>query len=457
MRRRDGRTAHQFDADERERASAGKPHALRPPRPGGLIEGVTKVVIVGAGFGGLQCAKKLSGEPVDVLLIDRNNYHLFTPLLYQVASSLLDPSDIAYPVRAVFRHARNVRFRVGEVNGVDVAGKAVTTADGARLPYDYLVIAAGSQDNFFGLTSVEKVALGLKDLSHAITLRTHVIRAFEAASRETDPAPRAGWLSFVVVGAGPTGVEYAGALSELIYRVLARDYPELDLSAVRVILVEAQNQVLPAFLPNLGKDAQRRLEKARVQVRLGARVLEATDQCVRLSGGEEIRCRTLVWAAGVRAERLGTLDAMPTTRSGRLAVDECLRVPGHPGVFAIGDVAGFVQNGQELAMMSPQAMQAGRYVARAVLRLVRGVPLVPFRYHDKGAMATIGRHAAVAQVGKFSFKGLLGWLAWLFLHLYYITGYRNRLAVFGSWLWNYIFYDRPIRLITRGRDDIRGQ
>ncbi|MBI4499849.1 MAG: NAD(P)/FAD-dependent oxidoreductase [Gemmatimonadetes bacterium] len=411
-----------------------------------------KVIVIGAGFGGLQCAKKLAQKPVDVLVIDRNNYHLFTPLLYQVASSLLDPSDIAYPVRAAFRRARNVRFRVGEVTGIDFAHQEVRTADGDALPYDYLVIAAGSTDNFFGLTSVENVALGLKDLPHAVTLRTHVIRAFETAAREIDPAARAAWLTFVVVGAGPTGVEYAGALSELIHRVLARDYPELDLSAVRIILIEAQHQVLPAFPPHLGLDARRRLEKMGVDVRLGVRVLDATERGVRLSSGEEVGCRTLVWAAGVKPETVAPGGVLPRTRSGRMAVDQTLRVPGHPNVFAIGDIAGVVQDGRELAMMSPQAMQEGRYVARAIVKLTRGKPVAAFRYRDKGIMATIGRHAAVAQVGKLSFRGPIGWLVWLVLHLYYITGFRNRLVVFWSWMWNYIFYDRPIRLLTGSTD-----
>jgi NADH dehydrogenase len=412
-----------------------------------------KVVIIGAGFGGLQCAKKLAGAAVDVMLVDRNNYHLFTPLLYQVASSLLDPSDIAYPVRAAFRRARNVRFRVAEVTALNLPARTVRMRDGASVPYDYLVIAAGSTDNFFGLKSVEARSLGLKDLPHAIQLRTHVIRAFESATREADLVARAGWLTFAVAGAGPTGVEYAGALTELIHRVLVRDYAELDLSAVRIILIEAQSQVLPAFAPHLGADARRRLEKMGVEVRLGVRVTEAEDHYVRLSSGEELGCRTLVWAAGVKPERLATPE-VAVTRSGRVVVDEYLRIPGQP-VFAIGDIAAAMQDGRELAMMAPQAMQEGRYVAQTILRLGRNEPLVPFRYHDKGSMATIGRHAAVAQVGKFSFRGSLGWMAWLVLHLYYITGYRNRLTVFGSWIWNYIFYDRPIRLLTGSTEDTK--
>ena len=415
-----------------------------------------KVVIVGAGFAGLQCAQRLSGTRVDVLLIDRNNYHLFTPLLYQVASSLLNPSDIAYPVRAVFRGSPNVRFSVAQVTGVAFDAKVVQTTDGGRLPYDYLVIATGSATNFFGMSSVERAAHGLKDLPEAVALRTHVIRAFEGATRETDQAALRAWLTFVVVGGGPTGVEYAGALSELIHRVLVRDYPELDLRAVRVILVEALDHVLPAFLPALSEDARKRLERLGVEVRLGARLLDVTDGRITLSSGETLAAQTLVWAAGVKPSELDTALDVRRTRSRRIAVDPYLRIPDCPGAFAIGDVAGATQDGRELAMMSPQAMQEGRYVADAIVRLGRQQPLRPFRYRDKGIMATIGRHAAVAQVGPLSFKGAIGWFVWLFVHLYFIIGYRNRLVVLISWAWNYVFYDRPIRLITRGRDGTEG-
>jgi NADH dehydrogenase len=416
-----------------------------------------KVVIVGAGFGGLQCAQRLSGKSVDVLLVDRNNYHLFTPLLYQVASSLLNPSDIAYPVRAVLRGSPNVRFRVAQVTGVAFEAKEVVADSGGRVPYDYLVIATGSATNFFGMASVERAAQGLKDLPEAVALRAHVIRAFEAAARETDPAALRAWLTFVVVGGGPTGVEYAGALSELIHRVLVRDYPELDLGVVRVILIEALDHVLPAFLPALSEDARKRLERLGVEVRLGARLLDVTGGRLTLSSGETLAAQTLVWAAGVKPSELDTALDVRRTRSRRIAVDEYLRIPDCPGVFAIGDVAGATQDGRELAMMSPQAMQEGRYVADAILRLERGQPLQPFRYRDKGIMATIGRHAAVAQVGPLSFKGPLGWFVWLFVHLYFIIGYRNRLVVLISWAWNYVFYDRPIRLITSAKDGTEGQ
>jgi NADH dehydrogenase len=373
---------------------------------------------------------------------------LFTPLLYQVASSLLNSSDIAYPIRAVFRHSPNVRFRAAEVIGVDLERRIVHTADQPEISYDYLVLASGSRTNFFGVKSVEEVAYGLKDLPEAIALRSRVIRAFESAAAEADPAVRASWLTFVVVGGGPTGVEYAGALSELINRVLKKDYPDLDLTKVRVVLVEALNQVLPAFSSRLSADAARRLRRLGVALRLGTRVLGATGTTVSLSGGENLGCRTLVWCAGVKPSQVASSVSIATTPSHRIRVDEFLRLPEHPEAYAIGDVAAFVQDGRELAMMSPQAMQEGRYVARHMMHSISGESIHPFRYFDKGTMATIGRHAAVAQVGPFSFRGPLGWFVWLFVHLYYIIGYRNRLTVLGSWAWNYFFYDRPIRLYT---------
>lgn len=410
-----------------------------------------RVVIIGAGFGGLECAKRLRGKPVDVLLLDRNNYHLFTPLLYQVASSLLNPSDIAFPVRAVFRRAPNVRFRLAQVAGVDFDSRAVRLAGGETMAYDYLVIAAGSASNFFGMSAVAETAQGLKDLPEAIALRTHVIRAFEAAARETDLAERAAWLRFVVIGGGPTGVEYAGALSELIHRVMARDYSELDVSSARVLLVEAMDQVLPAFTRPLGDDARRRLERLGVEVRLGTRLQDAGDGRVTLSTGEVIPAQTLVWAAGVRAAGLAAQLGLPAGPQGRVAVGPDLRVPDRAEVFAIGDMAAVRRGDSVLPMIAQPAIQQGRHAAASILKRMAGQPLQPFRYRDLGIMATIGRHAAVAQVGKLAFKGMVGWFVWLALHLYFIIGFRNRVAVVLSWAWNYVFYDRPIRLITQGQ------
>jgi len=412
-----------------------------------------KVVIIGAGFAGLTCARRLAGKPIEVLLLDKNNYHLFTPLLYQVASSLLAPSHIAYPLRAVFRRAKNVRFRLAEVTSVNFNTKIVKTADGTEMPYDYVVIAAGSTTNFFGMKAVEEVAHELKDIPEALELRNHILRCFEAAAYATDEEARRKWLTFVVVGGGPTGVEYAGALSELIRLVLVRDYPELDvMNTVRIMLIEALGQLLPAFSSTLGHYAQRVLEQRRIEVRLNTRVLEVSGETIQLSTGEQIETKTLIWAAGVKPSVLAATLEVLRSRSGRIKVDESLRVIGQECAFAIGDIASFVQEGKELPMMAPPAIQEARHVAESILRLEHGQPLAPFRYHDKGAMATIGRNSAVAQVGRFALTGFIGWVTWLLVHLYYIIGFRNRIAVLLSWAWEYIRYDRPVRLIARAKE-----
>lgn len=414
-----------------------------------------RVVIVGAGFGGLACARALAGKPVEVALLDRNNYHLFTPLLYQVASSLLNPSEIAYPIRTVFRKARNVKVRRAEVRGVDLDRRAVLLADGGEVRYDRLVLATGSTTNFFGMAELERRALGLKDLPAAMQLRNHILTCFEeAAARETEEERRP-FLTFVVVGGGPTGVEYAGALSELIRLVLVKDFPELDLGEVRIVLVELLDTVLGTFRRPLGEYAGGELRRRGIDLRLGRRLEAAAEDSVTLSGGESIATRTLVWAAGVKPAGLAfALDA-PRTRGGRVIVDEFLRPGGREDVFAIGDAASFVQDGEELPMMAPPAMQQGRHVAANLLRERKGRPLRPFRYRDKGAMATIGRRAAVAQTDRFTLTGWVGWVAWLALHLLYLIGFRNRLLVLFHWGLEYFRYDRPVRLIARARDSDR--
>jgi NADH dehydrogenase len=424
-----------------------------------------RVVVVGAGFGGLSCARALHGRAAQVLLIDRHNYHLFTPLLYQVASSLLNPSDIAYPVRAVFRKSRNVHVRMGEVNGVDLERRVVllggTGVRGAApagedaLPFDYLVLASGSTTNFFGNAAVASTAHGLKDLPEALELRNHVLRCFERAAREPDGAARRAWLTFAVVGGGPTGVEYAGALSELVRLVLAKDFPELDTRRVEIVLIEAHSQLLGAFPRALGEDAERRLRRRGVDVRLDTRVERVAGETITLSGpgGQgTLVAQTLVWAAGVKPGNLAERLALAKTKSGRIVVDEYLRAAGQERVFAIGDIAAVPYRGGEMPMLSAPAMQQGRCVARTILRAARGQQPRPFRYVDKGTMATIGRSAAVAEIGPLKLKGLVGWLAWLFVHLYYIIGFRNRLVVLVEWAWDYFRYDRPIRIIARAKE-----
>lgn len=409
-----------------------------------------RVIVVGAGFGGLHCAKRLSGRPVDVLLLDRRNYHLFTPLLYQVASSLLNASDIAFPVRKVFRRSRNVAFRMADVVGVDPARRVVRTAEGPDEPYDHLVLATGARPNFFGLDAVEHRAQGLNDLPSALRLRNHVLSRFEAAA-VAGAAERRRLLTFVVVGGGPTGVEYAGALAELVKLIAGFDYPTIHRSEVRIILVEGLPRLLSAFPESLARDAQRRLERLGASVRLGTLVQSVADHEVRLSSGEVIEAHTLVWAAGVRAASLEGGLAATRGRNGRLQVDEFLQVPGMEGVFAIGDAAAFVQDGREVAMLSRPAIDQGYAVADNILRAVRGRPMRPFRYRDPGIMAIVGRNAAVAVLrGGLALKGWPGWCAWLAVHLYFLIGFRNRLAALLGWAWNYVFYDRPIRFIVPG-------
>jgi NADH dehydrogenase len=411
-----------------------------------------RMVIVGAGFGGFTLARALEGKPVDVLLVDRNNYHLFTPLLYQVASSLLNPSDIAYPVRKGFTGSRNVRFRLGEVTGADLDRRVVRLGDGSEIPYDRLVLAAGSTTAFYGMADVQRAALGLKDLPEAMELRNHVLSCFESASREADPARARALLTFVIVGGGPTGVEYAGALAELIRLNLGRDFPEIDRGRIRILLLERESRLLPMFREDLSGYARRELENRSIEVRLGCGLANARDGAVVLEDGGEIAAETLVWAAGVRPA--GLADAIEARRSGsgRMVVDEYLRLPDRPEVYAIGDLASFSQNGEELPMLAPPAMQQARHTAKNLRRDLEGLPLVPFRYRDKGIMATIGRKAAVAQTGSLAFRGILGWLAWLVLHLYYIISFRNRILILLQWAWEYFRYDRPIRLIVKARD-----
>jgi NADH dehydrogenase len=413
---------------------------------------VPRVVIVGAGFGGLACARRLGGGPLDVLLVDRNNYHLFTPLLYQVASSLLNPGDIATPVRAILRGARNVRFRQAEVTGVDLEARQVRTAAGDVLPYDYLVLAAGSTTHTFGIASVALEARGLKDLPEALALRNHILRCFEEAARRPDAASRREWLTFVVVGGGPTGVEYAGALAELARLVLARDYPEFDSAEVEIVLLEGRERLLLAFPEALAQEARAQLTRRGVRVRTHLQVTGLQAGEVLLSTGERLQARTLVWAAGVRPAALAEQVAVPRSRSGRIEVDEFLRVRGQERVFAVGDVAAARSGDADLPMLAPVASQAGRAAADNILLLAGGRAPAPFRYRDRGTMATIGRKAAVAWIGRVQLKGFVGWVAWLVLHLYMLIGFRNRLLVMIGWAWNYFRYDRPIRIVAGAKE-----
>ncbi len=411
-----------------------------------------RVVIAGAGFGGLTCARALKHVPVEVLMVDRNNYHLFTPLLYQVASALLDPGEIARPVRSLIRPNANVDFKQAEVTGADLDGRRLLT-DRGDIPYDYLVLATGSQSDYFGNASLAAHALGLKDLAEGLALRNRILSQFEASRWATDAVQRRVLLTFAVVGAGPTGVELAGSLVELIHLVLRKDYRDLDLAEVRVLLLEAAAAPLGTFVPSLREAARKSLEKKGVEVMLGAKVESMDETSIRLVGGEVIAAGTVIWTAGVRASDLGTALGIELGRQARVKVESTLQVPGHPTAFVIGDLAGAIDGGTPLPMLIPVAMQEGRQVAATIEELVRNGGAKAFRYKDPGIMATIGRNSAVAELGAVRLSGFPGWLMWLVVHLVNVISFRSRVIVLVNWAWDYLFYDRPIRLILRAKPE----
>lgn len=403
-----------------------------------------RVVVIGAGFGGLQVARGLAAAPVDVLMLDRTNYHLFTPLLYQVATGGLEPEQIARPVRGMLRGIDNAAFRVATVLAVDLDRRRLDT-DVGPIAYDYLVVAAGSTTNFFGLDARD--ARGLKDLPEALALRNQILARVEQAAWERDPERRRALLTFVVVGGGPTGVEMAGALSELICLALPRDFPMLNFDEARVVLLEAMDRLLAPFRPRLQQRALRDLRRKGIEVRFHAPVATVDEDAVVLKDGARIPTQTLVWAAGVKPAGLASAIDTPKARGGRIVVDAALRLPGHPEVFVVGDMAGVEQDGQVLPMVIPVALQQGAHAAEMIERALADRPPAPFRYHDPGIMATIGRNAAVAQIGPIGLTGFIAWLAWLGLHLMRVIGFRNRLLVLINWTWDYFFYDRSVRLL----------
>jgi NADH dehydrogenase len=409
--------------------------------------GRPRVVILGAGFGGLRAARVLAGKPVDVLLLDRNNYHVFQPLLYQVATAGLEADQIAHPVRAIVRRHHNVRFGMTHVTAIDLPHQVLSTTDGL-VPFDYLIIAAGSATNFFGNESVKRMGFELKDVDHAIGIRNHILTLFEKSSSETDPVRRRQLLTFCIVGGGPTGVEFAGALSELIRLVLVKDYPGLDLSSIRIILLEAGNEVLQAFPARLQESARRVLERKNVEIRFGARVTGMTEDAVQLADAPEIPSKTLIWAAGVRGAAIVDTLGVALARGGRIPVEGTLQMPGHSGIFVIGDLAYLEQDGQPIPMLAAVAMQQGKHAARNILRLIQGRTPEPFRYKDPGSLATIGRNQAVAVFGKLQFTGFIAWFLWLAVHIVNLIGFRNRIMVLINWAWDYFFFDRGVRIIT---------
>ena len=407
-----------------------------------------RVVVVGAGFGGLTLARALRKAPVEVLLIDRQNYHTFQPLLYQVATAGLEPEEIAHAVRGIFQRQKNFHFRLGTVVGVDRAAKVVLLEDGDRIPFDYLVLATGVATNFFGIEGAEAHSFPLKSLPEAVALRSHIIRQFEQADRDPSLVEQ-GVLTFVVGGGGPTGVEMAGALVELFQMVLRKDFPHLPLHRARVVLVEASPRLLGAFHETSQAYALKKLARRGVDVRLDEPVVRIEADALILKSGEVLPTKTLIWAAGVRTTALADALVMEQTRGGRLVVEPDLSVPGAPDVFVIGDMAGSRdENGELHPQLAPVAMQGGGHVARQIRRRMAGQPPTAFRYKDKGIMATIGRNAAVAELAfNLRTSGFVAWVMWLILHLVLLIGFRNRLNVLVNWAWNYFTYDRSARLI----------
>ncbi|MDQ6772600.1 MAG: NAD(P)/FAD-dependent oxidoreductase [Candidatus Dormibacteraeota bacterium] len=411
-----------------------------------MIETVkrARVVIVGAGFAGLTVARRLRWTAVNVILVDRNNYHLFTPLVYQVASALLDPSEVAQPVRRQIRSARNCDFLRATVTGLDLAERQVLT-DHGTLEYDYLVVAAGSENNYFGNDSIRLRSLSVKDLPDAIAIRNWVLDLFERWRWTRSPEARRTMLTFAVIGGGPTGVEYAGALSELIRLSLRRDFGGQSLEDARVVLMEGSGRLLGIFDERLSAAALRSLEKKGVEVWADAMVAEVSPREVRLKDGRSLKVGAVVWAAGVRASPVASMLGVELSRQGRVPVTPTLQLESHPEVFVIGDMA----DANNLPMLAQPAMQEAKHAARGIHNLLTGRPLQPFRYRDLGTMATIGRNSAIAQIGPLRLSGFLGWLLWLFVHLLNIVTLRARLAAMINWAWDYVFMDRPVRLLLR--------
>jgi NADH:ubiquinone reductase (H+-translocating) len=411
------------------------------------------VAIVGAGFGGLEAAEHLAHVPVEVTLIDRHNYHTFQPLLYQVATSLLNAEDVGAPVRSMFRHQDNVTFRMATVTGVDVAGRTIHLEDGNKLAYDFLVLAGGATVNYFNTPGAAEHAFPLYTLMNAVTLRNHVLDRFEAADR--DPSViQDGALTFVVVGAGPTGVETAGALADLFYNLLPRDYHQLATEKARIIIVEMAKEVLAPFKADLRTYAKQELEQRRVEVRLGQAVAEVGATFVRLKSGEEIKTHTLIWAAGVRANPLADVVGLPQGRGGRIKLNPDLSVPEHPEIFVVGDMGEVGSNGQILPQLGSVAMQSGQHVGRQIARRLHGESTQPFKYWDKGFMATIGRGAAVVEFpNQRTLHGPLAYFAWLGVHLTLLSGMRNRIDVLWNWSWSALTHDRAARIIIEPKND----
>lgn len=414
----------------------------------------SKVVIIGGGFGGLWAAKSLTNKPVEVTLIDRKNHHVFQPLLYQVATAVLSPGEIAQPIRRILAKARNIEVILGEAVGFEKEENVVLLADGARVEYDFLIVAGGARHSYFGHDDWETGAPGLKTLEDAIEIRRRVLLAFELAERDAYLTGAQRQLNFVVVGGGPTGVELAGAIADIARQALAKDFKAIDTRKAHVVLFEGSDRVLGTFASELSASAKEQLEDIGVDVRLNSFVTEIEPGRVRV-GDEFIDCDVVLWATGVAASPLGKALRAEIDKAGRVLVEKDLSLPGYPNIFVIGDMAMLLQeNGEPVPGVSPAAMQMGTLTAKNILRELEGKPHENFTYWDKGTMATIGRKKAIAQAAGMKFSGFIAWLMWLFLHVFFLIGFRNRLAVLFEWFWAYLTRERSARLITGDADEM---
>jgi NADH dehydrogenase len=405
------------------------------------------VVIIGGGFGGLYAAKALRGEDVRVTIIDRRNHHIFQPLLYQVATAGLNPSDIAVPIRKILRKQKNAEVLLGEVIEIDKANKKVIMRDG-EVTYDYLIVATGVTHSYFGRDEWAYHAPGLKTIEEALEIRRRIFLAFENAEKERDPEKQAEWMTFVVIGGGPTGVELAGTLAEISKQSLESDFRQINPKLAKIILVESSDHILSGFPKELSQSALDQAKALGVEFRLGNKVTNITEEGVFM-GDQQIKARTVLWGAGVKASPLGQALGVPLERNGKVKVNPDLTIPEHREIFVIGDLASLEQDGQPLPGVAQVAMQGGDHAADCIIRALRGAPhYEPFRYNDKGSMATIGRARAIALIGDTKLTGFIAWLAWLFVHILFLIGFRNRLLVLIQWAWAYFTYDRGARLIT---------
>ena len=412
-----------------------------------------KIVIVGGGFGGIELTKRLKDKEVEILMLDRHNYHTFQPLLYQVATGGLEADSIAFPLRKIFKNQKNFTFRVTTVESVNPANKTVNTSIG-EINYDYLVIATGSDTNFFGQKEIEHFSMAMKTIPEALNLRSMILQNLEESLIETDPVSKSSLLNFVVVGGGPTGVELSGSLAELKKHVLPKDYPELSIEDIKVYLIEGSEELLGVMSDQASIKSKQFLEEMGVNVHTNVRVESYDGKVIKLSNGQSINTKNVLWSAGVKGAILEGLPADAIARGNRVIVDEFNRVTGQESIFAIGDVAAQTSEENPLGLpgVAPVAIQQGKHLAKNIIRFMNNEKPEPFKYFDKGSMATVGRNKAVVDIGKIRFQGIFAWFVWMFVHLMSLVGFRNKVVTFVNWVWNYFSYDRGTRLIIRRFD-----